>query len=318
MSRILVFAEISDGAVHDVALQALAKARSLAGSNSVTAIAAGQNISAAAQSLFAAGADVVSAIDNAALKDYLPGPYLAAVDAAIGADPFSILILPATTTGNDLAPLLAAKRNAACVLDASNLKAEGAGFVSVRIEYDRKVESLKAAAKGQSLVVTVKDGIANPVSDAARNGAVQNVPFAPPASRSRVVKRDVAAKSVNLRSARVIVGAGAGLGSKDNFGRVRELADAIGGQIGATRAVVDAGWLPADHQIGQTGATVRPDLYIACGVSGAVQHWVGISEARTIIAINTDKAAPIMRHAHYRIIGDVNAVLPKLVKVLKG
>jgi electron transfer flavoprotein alpha subunit len=126
----------------------------------------------------------------------------------------------------------------------------------------------------------------------------------------------VAAKTVNLKDAKIIVGAGAGVGSKENFGKIEELAAKLGAEIGATRAVVDAGWLPADHQIGQTGATVRPDLYIACGISGAVQHWVGISEAKKIIAVNTDKAAPIMKHAHYRVVGDLNDVVPKLVKLL--
>jgi electron transfer flavoprotein alpha subunit len=135
--------------------------------------------------------------------------------------------------------------------------------------------------------------------------------------KASVVKRDVARKSVNLKEARVIVAAGAGVGTKDNFTKIQDLAAALGAQIGATRAVVDAGWLPADHQIGQTGATVRPDLYIGCGVSGAVQHWVGMMDARTIIAINSDKNAPLMKRAHYRVAGDLNVVIPKLIKLLK-
>jgi hypothetical protein len=114
------------------------------------------------------------------------------------------------------------------------------------------------------------------------------------------------------------VAAGAGVGSPDGLSLVRELAQTLGAEMGATRAVVDAGWLAADHQIGQTGATVRPDLYIACGISGAVQHRVGMMDARTIVAINTDAGAPIFRIAHYKIVGDLKTVVPKLVKLLKA
>lgn len=133
---------------------------------------------------------------------------------------------------------------------------------------------------------------------------------------ARVLKRDVAKKTVNLRDAKVIVAAGAGVGSTEGLDLVRQLADALGAEIGATRAVVDAGWLPADHQIGQTGATVRPDLYIGCGISGAVQHQVGMLDARKIIAINTDANAPIFKIAHYKVVGDLKAVVPKLLKAV--
>ena len=123
---------------------------------------------------------------------------------------------------------------------------------------------------------------------------------------------------MNLKDARIVVGAGAGVGSEEHFGVIRELAEALGAELGATRAVVDAGWLPADHQIGQTGATVRPDLYIGCGISGAVQHWVGMEDAKTIIAINTDKNAPLMKRAHYRVAGDLKTVVPQLIKLIKA
>ena len=317
MANVFVFVDVTDGAAGDVGLQALALARAVAGGGSVTALAAGSGAAAAAPALFGLGADAVQCADDASLKDYLPGPYLAAVRAALAGQAYGLLLFPANTTGNDLAPLLAAELDAACVLDASAVRAEGGGWTATRVEFDRKVAADYAAAAGKALVVSVKDGCAEVgAPDPARAGAVQPVAFAAPAARSRMARRDVAKKTVNLKAARIIVGAGAGIGSKDNFGRIRELADALGAQIGATRAVVDAGWLPADHQIGQTGATVRPDVYIACGVSGAVQHWVGISEARTIVCINTDKNAPLMKRSHYRIAGDVNAVIPKLVKAL--
>lgn len=317
MAKILVTVDVQAGVAGDVALQGLIKARAVAAQAEIVALALGTGAAAVAPTLPGYGANAVLVAEETALKDYLPGPYLAAVQAAVATGSFDLLVFPGTTIGNDLAPLLAAKLDAGCVLDTTDLVAVGAAFEAVRTEYDRKVSTRYAPVGARPLVVTVKDGIATVAApDASRTGPVTALAFSAPPARSKVVRRDVAARSVNLKDAKIIVGAGAGIGSKDNFGHIQKLAAALGAQIGATRAVVDAGWLPADHQIGQTGATVRPELYIACGVSGAVQHWVGISEARTIIAINTDKNAPLMKRAHYRITGDVNAVVPKLLKVL--
>jgi electron transfer flavoprotein alpha subunit len=319
MSNILVYAEIADNQVHDASLQGLAKARDVASpGQKIVALAAGSGVTAAAQTLFGYGADEVVVADAPALKEYLMAAYLNVVQALLAQQPCSLLIFPASTCGNDLAPAVAAALGAACVLDAVDLKAAAGKLAARRIEFDRKVFTDYAAVGDRPLVITAKDGIAPaPSPDASRQGAVKPLAVAVGSEGSKVIRRDVARKSVNLKAARIIVAAGAGIGSRDNFAKVQELAAALGAQIGATRAVVDAGWLPADHQIGQTGATVRPDLYIGCGVSGAVQHWVGMSDAKKIVAINTDKSAPIMKHAHYRITADVNAVLPKLIKLLK-
>ena len=135
--------------------------------------------------------------------------------------------------------------------------------------------------------------------------------------RARIVKRDVVKKTVNLREAKAIVVAGAGVGGKKNLALVEQLAAALGGEVGATRAAVDAGWLTAERQIGQTGVTVRPRVYVACGVSGAVQHRVGMTDSQTIVAINTDAGAPIFKFAHYRVLGDLEVVIPKLLALLR-
>lgn len=318
MAEIFVFAEISDGAVSDISLQCLAAAKK-AGGDRVTCLAAGSGVAAAAQSLFGYGADEVVVVDDAKLADYLTTPFVAAVEAALAGSDFSLLLFPASTCGGDLAPVVAAKRDAACVLDGVALRSEGGQFVVSRIEFDRKVRTCYAAAAGKALVATLKDGVAEVgAPDASKQGTVKTLSVGLPEGKAKIIRRDVAKKSVNLKAAKIIVGAGAGIGAKDNFGKIQELATALGAQIGATRAIVDAGWLPADHQIGQTGVTARPEVYIACGVSGAVQHWVGISEAKTIVAINSDKNAPIMKRAHYRIAGDLNTVVPKLTKLLKG
>jgi electron transfer flavoprotein alpha subunit len=142
------------------------------------------------------------------------------------------------------------------------------------------------------------------------------VDLAAVADKARMVRRDVARKTVNLREAKVVVTAGAGIGSRENMKLVEDLAAALKGEVAATRAAVDAGWVSAERQVGQTGVTVRPKLYVACGVSGAVQHRVGMMDSSIIVAINTDAAAPIFKIAHYRLLGDVKAVIPKLLKLL--
>ncbi len=319
MANILVYAEINDGAVHDVSLQAIARARELAAGGRVACLAAGSGVTAAAQGLFACGADEVHVADEPKLKDYLTTPYSKTIAAFLGQNTFDLVLFPASTCGNDLAPAVASSLDAACVLDATSIVAEGGKLRARRTEFDRKVATDYAAAAGKLLIVTVKDGIAEALSpDASKTGSVRPFPAAADSGRtSRIARRDVVKKTVNLKDAQVIVGVGAGVGAKENFAKINEFAGLLGAQIGATRAIVDAGWLPADHQIGQTGATVRPGLYFACGISGAVQHWVGMSDSRTIVAINTDKSAPIMKRAHFRITGDVNAVVPKLIKLLK-
>lgn len=321
MANLLVYAEVHDGAVTDLSLQCLARARQLAAAGDrVFCLAVGANVAGAAGSLFSFGADEVLVADDPKLKDYLTVPYAKAVATALAQQPCSLILFPASTLGNDLAPRAAAQLDAACVLDGTAIRAEGGSFIVTRTEYDRKVATSYSAQGTRPMVATLKDGIAAvPAPDTARSDETKSlsVALADSELKSKVARRDVAKKTVNLKDAKVIVGVGAGIGSKDNFARIQEFANLLGAQLGATRAIVDAGWLPADHQIGQTGATVRPDLYIACGVSGAVQHWVGMSESKTIVAINTDKGAPIMKRAHYRITADVNAVVPKLVKLMQ-
>lgn len=317
MSNTLVIAHVLDGQLTDVTLQVVAKARSLG--RPVHGLLIGKGVSTLAADLIAGGCDAVQVAEQEALAAYVTTPYLRVAQSVVSAGGYDLVLLPASTVGNDLAPVLAAKLDAACVLDADDLKSDGGTLLARRTEFDRKAGTWFAAVAGKALVVTLKDGAADALApDAARSGAVTAVAvsLAEADKKAKVISRDVAKKSVNLKGARVIVAAGAGVGNKDNFGKIQDLANKLGAQIGATRAVVDAGWLPADHQIGQTGATVRPDLYIGCGISGAVQHWVGMMDARTIVAINSDKNAPLMKRAHYRIAGDLNAVIPKLIKLL--
>lgn len=320
MANVLVIAEVNDGVLHDVSLQALAAARAAAGAGGkVRCLLAGSGVAAHAARLFQAGADDVYLADDPRLAGYLTRPYRKVAAAWAAAHPADLLLLAASTAGNDLAPSLAAALPAAVAVDCDGVACEGGGFTVRRAGYDRKVMTTFAPAGGM-LIATLRDGAAEAAADAARSGAAQAVTvnlddadFA-----SKILRRDVAKKTVNLKDAKIIVAAGAGVGSPEGLAVVKDLAIALGAQVGATRAVVDAGWLAADHQIGQTGCTVRPDLYIACGISGAVQHRVGMMDARKIIAVNTDANAPIFKIAHYRVVGDLKVVVPKLAKLLKG
>lgn len=319
MSATLVIAHILDGQISDVSLQAVAKARSLG--NPVHGLLIGKGVSALASGLTAAGCDAVQVAELDQVASYVTTPYLRAAFSVAQSGGYKLILLPASTMGNDLAPVLAAKLNAASVLDADDLKLDAGNAVARRTEFDRKAGTWFSATAGKALIVTLKDGIAEtPAADASRTGAATSVAVALTDAdlKVRVLRRDVAKPTVNLKGAKIVVAAGAGVGNKDNFGKISDLATKLGAQIGATRAVVDAGWLPADHQIGQTGATVKPDLYIACGISGAVQHWVGMMDSRIIVSINSDKNAPLMKRAHYRIAGDLNVVIPKLVKLLSA
>ena len=170
-------------------------------------------------------------------------------------------------------------------------------------------------------MVTVREGVMKmDTPDTSRKGEIERVKVALTAQETvvKVIERVRQEKSVNLKAAQIIVAGGYGVGSKENFKLIHQLADVLGGQVGASRAAVDAGWIDHDHQIGQTGVTVRPKLYIACGISGSVQHRAGMTESKKIIAVNTDPAAPIFSVAHYGIIGDLNSVIPMMIKAYKA
>lgn len=321
MAEVRVFIELNAGGIHDVSLQALAAARTAAAGGKVTCLVAGPGAKVAATQIFACGADAVECLEDARLATFTTRPFRKLVAGWLKAGDAPLALFGATTVGGDLAPAVAAELGWACALDCDAVAAEGAGFVARRAGFDRKVMSTFAAKGSTPLVVTLRDGSAEPLApDTARTGtpgavavSLEDADFV-----AKVLRRDVAAKTVNLKGAKVVVSAGAGVGGPEGLAAVKELAKVLGAEIGATRAVVDAGWLAADHQIGQTGATVRPALYIACGISGAVQHRVGMQDAGKIIAINTDPNAPIFRIAHYKIVGDLKVVVPKLVKIMQG
>jgi electron transfer flavoprotein alpha subunit len=198
------------------------------------------------------------------------------------------------------------------------MRREGDRCIATRLEFERKV-AVEYELFGQPVFVTVEGGLGNAPAEAT--GGVSIVREEVPESsedKVRVIKTEVAEKTVNLREEKTIVGVGAGVGSREGFHMAQELAEVLGGEIGATRAAVDAGWVSYDRQIGQTGVKVKPDLYVACGISGAAQHRVGMMDSGAVVSINIDTHSPMSRYSHYAVEGDVKVVIPKIIEILRG
>jgi len=314
MKTILVFLEHDENGISDLSLQALALARTLGGG--VEALVTGEGLEAHARTALEHGAMQVWTVEHPALRVYLAGPTARAVAQVVKEREAGLVLFPSSTVGNDLAPLVAGLLDAACLVECDGVEAAGDTWRLRRTEFDAQARAVYEPLGGPVLA-TLKDGVAVAAGvgeDSA--GIVTALAADPGPAAGEVLRREVARKTVNLKDARIIVGGGAGVGSQEAFTQLEKLAAKLGGEIGATRASVDAGWVSAERQIGQTGVTVRPDLYIAVGISGAVQHLVGIRDAKTVVSINSDPSAPIFRVSHYRVVGDLNAVVPKLIQLL--
>lgn len=321
MKELFVYAEVADNAVTDLSLQCLAVGRQLARAAGarLSCLVLGSGVGHTAGELLARGCDAVYLVEDPRLEHYLTTPYCSAAEELLKDKSPQIFLLPASTAGNDLAAALAARLKYGCILDCQEVRNQEGAALFYRHEFERRVLSCWKGDSERSVIATLKDGAAAAEEAVpGRAGEVVSVPLrADVPATSRVLRRDVAHKSVNIKDARVVVTGGAGVGTREHFHLIEELAAALKAEVGATRAAVDAGWASPERQIGQTGVTVRPDLYVACGVSGAVQHRVGMTDSRKIVAINTDPAAPIFRFAHYRLVGDLKLVIPKLLDVLK-
>jgi len=323
-SDLWVYIETDENGVTNISLQCLSKGRQLAtpGSyNKLCCVVLGDNLGSIHEDLVLHGADVVYLADDAKLKDYTTTPYKKVICELVKTHNPDIFLFPASTQGNDLAPIVASSLQTSCVMDCNDVSIEDELLLQKRLEYDGKVSTNYRSCVSPPQIATLKDGIAEITdADSNRQGELVSVDVVLNESDlvTKVIKREVAKRTVNLKNAKVIVAGGAGVGSRENFKLVEELAEVLGGEVGATRPVVDAGWTSHERQIGQTGVTVKPDLYIACGISGAVQHRVGMMDAKTIVSINIDLSAPIFRFSHYRIVADIAEVLPKLIKLSKS
>lgn len=231
----------------------------------------------------------------------------------------SLIIFPSTTQGQDLASWLGGWAGANGLVGVREINFKDGFFVAERLEFDGRV-LVEYLLEGSPLAVSLEQGVGE-ILEAQDQSKPELLKVEVPAGlgmRSvRLISSSGAVKKVDLRSAKTIVGVGAGVVDKDGFDKVCALASLLGGELGATRAAVDAGWLGHEHQIGQTGVKVKPDLYVACGISGAIQHRVGIMDSGTIVSINLDPQAPIFRFSHYCVVGDVRQVVPKLLELLR-
>ena len=323
MANVFAYVETRGGEIRKPGLEAVSAARMLAdqtGGGEVHALVAGApGVAAQASRLAEVGADVVLVVEHAALANYNPEATAATVADRIKQGGYRAAVFSATSQGKDLSPRVAAKLRAALAPDAIALAVEGDAIVVRHPMYTGKIiGSLKIT--GSPALLSIRLG-AIPVTPNAKAGRVEQVQPVGDPSAARVKVTQVvegSAGKVDLGEAPVIVAGGRGLKSAENFKLVEQLADSFGNAaVGATRAVTDEGWRPHSEQIGQTGRVVSPELYVAVGISGAIQHLAGMRTSKTIVAINKDKEAPIFKVADYGIVGDVFEVVPALAEAVK-
>ena len=334
IGNVWVFIEQEAGKIASVSLELVSKGRELADRLGVKleAVLLGNNVEHCAAELFAYGCDKVFLAEDERLEPFTVMPYAKVIMDMIREHKPNILLFGATLKGRELAPRVASEKRAGLTADCTDLKIDDFHDPKSGKDYYNKLMQIRPAFGGNIIativnswddpqMVTVREGVMKlGTPDPSRKGEIERVKVALSTAETvvKVIERVRAEKSVDLRTSQIIVAGGYGVGSAANFKLIRDLAEALGGEVGASRAAVDAGWIDHDHQVGQTGVTVRPRLYIACGISGAIQHRAGMSEAKKIIAINTDPEAPIMACAHYAIIGDLNTVIPEMIKAFKA
>jgi electron transfer flavoprotein alpha subunit len=273
----------------------------------------------------------VYTVGDPRLGDYQTSPYARAVCSLIEKHQPQIVLYGATPLGRDLAPRVASEMRAGMTADCTDLEVKDVTDKRTKKVHEKLLLQIRPAFGGNIIativnydwwpqMATVREGVMPLLEpEPSRSGSVvqEDVQLDDVLFAVKVIERQIERREVDLKSARVIVAGGGGVGSKQNFRLIHELAGAIGGAVGASRAAVDGGYIDKDHQVGQTGTTVRPALYIAVGISGAVQHRAGMEESAKIIAINSDPDAPIFSVAHYGIVGDLNKVIPMLIKAIK-
>lgn len=319
-----VFAEQRGGKLAPVSLELLGKAQELAGqlNEEVSALLLGSQVSAMADTLIKHGAAKVFLVEHSALKDYRTIAYAEVVEELVKEHKPNILLMGATHLGRDLAPRVSRRVGVGLTADCTELT----------IDPDEGILLQTRPAFGGNVMATIANRYSRPQMATVRPGVMEPQPK--PENKGDVINQEVSLseeriglkvlelvreekKRVNLADAKVVVAGGRGVGEADGFKVVKELAEALGGEVAGTRVAVEEGWVPADRQVGQTGQSVRPELYVACGISGAAQHRAGMMNSRYIIAINKDVRAPIFQVADWGIVGDLYEVVPEMIRQLK-
>jgi electron transfer flavoprotein alpha subunit len=324
---IFVWIEQFKGHPAPASWEAVGAARRLADelNGGVTAcVFGGPGVESLTQEAISYGADSVLLAEDATLADFRAEPQVVLLAKTMReAEPIAILI-GATFRGRELGPALAAELDTGCIADCTALALEGDVLVATRPIYAGKLLSKCTIPERRPQIVTTRARAfpkpePDPARVAGRSGAVVRVEpvSAEDAIACKVTDFLATEGGVSLADAAIIVSAGRGVGGSEGFEPVQELAQTLGAAMGASRAAVDAGWIPYEHQVGQTGKTVSPDLYIACGISGAIQHQAGMRTSKVIVAINKDPEAPIFKLAHYGIVGDLFKVVPALTAAFK-
>ncbi len=319
---IFVWIEQFNGRIASPSLEALGTARTLSGAlgGKVSACLFGHGVEGLAQEVIAHGADTVYLADDPTLADFRLEPYAALLARLVRQHEPALILLGATSRGRDLGPAVAVDLESGCVADCTALAFEAGKLVATRPIYAGKLLCTCTVPEKRPAVFTTRArAFPKPAADPARSGEVIRVPPALTEEEisSKVTGFAATVGGVNLADAAIIVSGGRGVGGPEGFAPVRELAQVLKAAVGASRAAVDAGWIPYEHQVGQTGKTVSPDLYVACGISGAIQHQAGMRTSKVIVAINKDPEAPIFQLATYGIVGDLFKVVPALTAALR-
>lgn len=323
---VFIFAEQREGELKKVSIELLGAARKLADDLGVKvgAMLAGSNIGHLADELIAYGADTVYVTDMPELEHFTTLPYTRVLMKMIEEYSPEIIIYGATHVGRDLAPRVAQRAYAGLTADCTGLDIdpETKLLTQTRPAFGGNLMAQIQCPEKRPQMSTVRPGIMKPLEkDDSRKGEIINVDVTLEANDTLVKVVEIIKEKkamVDLESAKIIVSGGRGVGSEEGFATIRELAAALGGEVGGSRVAVENGWIAQDHQVGQTGKTVSPELYIACGISGSIQHRAGMSSAKTIVAINKDPNAMIFTVADYGIVGDLHDIVPALAGALKG
>jgi electron transfer flavoprotein alpha subunit len=314
---ILIVAEHANGKVSKSIWEMVTAARELGREASITVLVLGSNVAPVAAEV-ARGVDQVLVADLPALAQYDPELWSAAVAQIATEGEASVVLIGGSRSGREFSPRVAIKLDAPLLEDVISLKASGETITAQHYTYLARVtETIEATAP--ITVVTIKPGVFNPASPRAETAEQFDVDLSLPTPRLKVTGKTAERSArVSLAEAEIVVSGGRGVGSAEGFTQfVEALADQLGAAVGATRAIVDAGWRPYSEQVGQTGKTVQPKLYIAIGISGAVQHLSGMNKSKTIVAVNRDAEAPIFKIADYGIVGDVPQLVPAILAELK-
>jgi len=330
---IWVFIEQEEGKIADVSLELLAKGQDLAHqlNSQVCGVLCGYGVEELATTAIHYGADRVLLTDHPELELVRTLPYARVASELVQERKPYIFLLGATPIGRDLAPRIASSVRCGLTADCTDLQIGEYVARKDKQVYSDLLYQIRPAFGGNIIativnpnthpqMATVREGVMRRRDpDSTRQGIIEKIKptFTDKDLVLKVLSRETRESTVNLKGSPIVVAGGAGVSSPDNFQLVRELAHILGGEVGASRAAVDAGLISREHQVGQTGVTVRPRLYIAAGISGAIQHRAGMSESSKIIAINTDPNAPIFQIAHYKIVGDVAQVLPMLIRAFR-